>query len=502
MHAYRGGAGFGRSELPGLPVQTSLLPTHRGAPAYHAGLLRTATPPLSRSVAVGDVNGDGKPELVVSDASGYVFAFDRRGRVLPGSRCARTRTSRRRCRRTPTTARTAASSPARRSRTSTASPGLEIVDGGLDRHLYAWTGDGRPLSGFPVQLVDPTKVQSIDPTTHAVTFKPDAAQLQGTKIIDTASDRGHRRRRARRHRRRHERGVPRAAERHRRDLHRARQHRGRLQLAAVRRPLDRRLAAGLALPAGLPGQDRPARLRDPAGRRRRDRRPAALADLDGDGKPEIGVLGTTGPGYLLRGDGSSFLGNGGDGRPQVLDANLGVGLRLARHAEHPVARRQRLRAPDRRQAELRRAPPAASAASSTSSCRRTRPCPTTSCRRSTRATGLQLPAFPRRVADLSFLNSPAVADVDGDGHQEALQGTAVYDLHAISATGAEAAGFPRLTGGWMVTTPAIGDVDGDGRLELVAITREGYLLAWNLPARHPPRATGPRSGTTRATRPT
>ena len=86
------------------------------------------------------------------------------------------------------------------------------------------------------------------------------------------------------------------------------------------------------------------------------------------------------------------------------------------------------------------------------------------------------------MADLSFLNSPAVADVDGDDHQEALQGTAVYDLHAISATGAEAAGFPRMTGGWMVTTPAIGDVDGDGRLEMVAVTREGYLLAWDLSA--------------------
>ena len=34
----------------------------------------------------------------------------------------------------------------------------------------------------------------------------------------------------------------------------------------------------------------------------------------------------------------------------------------------------------------------------------------------------------------------------------------------------------------MVTTPAIGDVDGDGRLEMVAVTREGYLLAWNLSA--------------------
>ena len=29
--------------------------------------------------------------------------------------------------------------------------------------------------------------------------------------------------------------------------------------------------------------------------------------------------------------------------------------------------------------------------------------------------------------------------------------------------------------------PAVGDVDGDGKLEVVAVTREGYLWVWDTP---------------------
>src|SRR6185295_1339824 len=46
-------------------------------------------------------------------------------------------------------------------------------------------------------------------------------------------------------------------------------------------------------------------------------------------------------------------------------------------------------------------------------------------------------AFPRVVNDLQFLTSPSIADIDGDGLPEALEGSGVYDLHAINALGAE-----------------------------------------------------------------
>ena len=174
MHAYRGGARFGRSELPGWPVSHVAAAAHPGAPANRAGLLRGRHAALSRSVAAGDIDGDGRPEVMVSDASGYVFAFDRRGRVLPGF-----------------PVRTTASFSAPLSKTQDnrtdrgflagptlanldGRPGLEIVDGGIGpaTSTRGPTTDGR-LRGFPVQLVDPTKVQSIDPVTHAVTFKPE-----------------------------------------------------------------------------------------------------------------------------------------------------------------------------------------------------------------------------------------------------------------------------------------------------------------------------------------
>jgi hypothetical protein len=480
VHAYRGGKRFGRYELPGWPVHTSSLPTHRGARAY-SWLLRGRHAAVSRSVAVGDVDGDGRADIVVSDASGYVFAFNRWGRVLRGFPVRTTASFSAPLSKTPDnrTDRGFLAGPTLANLDGR--PGLEIVDGGMDRHLYAWTGDGRPLKGFPVQLVDPAKVQSIDPVTHAVTFKADAAQLQGTKIIDTASigdaDGDGR-----------DDIVVGTNEEYREPINVT----GGIfsALGAIAGACNSRLYAVRATGNDGPGSPFLPGFPAKIGQLGCEILPVvgdgiggqpALADLDGDHKDEIGVFGTTGPGYILRGDGTSFLGTGGDGKPRVLSANLGAGsdsrdapsiLSLGGGVFGSLTGGQpNFIAPAGgigRQLDVQLSEDQLSSDDQLSVF--------------DTSTGNQLPAFPRRIADLSFLNAPAVADVDGDGHQEAIQGTAVYDLHAISATGAEAAGFPRLTGGWMVTTPAVGDVDGDGKLELVTVTREGYLLAWDLPA--------------------
>ena len=176
-----------------------------------------------------------------------------------------------------------------------------------------------------MQLVDPTKVQSIDPTTHAVTFKPDAAQLQGTKIIDTASigdiDGDGR-----------DDIVVGTNEEYREPLNVT----GGIfsALGSIAGACNSRLYAVRSSGASGPGSPFLPGFPAKIGQLGCEILPVvgdgiggqpALADLDGDGKPEIGVLGTTGPGYLLRGDGSSFLGNGGDGKPRVLDASLGAG---------------------------------------------------------------------------------------------------------------------------------------------------------------------------------
>ncbi len=90
-----------------------------------------------------------------------------------------------------------------------------------------------------------------------------------------------------------------------------------------------------------------------------------------------------------------------------------------------------------------------------------------------------LHAFPRRMEDYQFFMSPAVADIDGDDVPEAINGSAGYYLHAWNRFGVEPAGWPKFTGGWIISCPAVGDVDGDGQLEVMAATRSGWLFAWN-----------------------
>ena len=90
-----------------------------------------------------------------------------------------------------------------------------------------------------------------------------------------------------------------------------------------------------------------------------------------------------------------------------------------------------------------------------------------------------LPGFPSKAQGLDFLGEPVVADVTGDGQPEVIQGGDSSALHAFSSTGVQAPGFPKFTSGWVVFAPSVGDLDGNGKSEVVAATREGYLMAWN-----------------------
>ncbi len=93
-------------------------------------------------------------------------------------------------------------------------------------------------------------------------------------------------------------------------------------------------------------------------------------------------------------------------------------------------------------------------------------------------TGEMLPGWPRQVEDLQFLLAPAVADLTGDGKAEAIYGSAGYMLYAWDAAGNLAKGWPKFTGGWVLGSPAVGDIDGDGYVDVVASTREGKVFAW------------------------
>ncbi|HEX5094400.1 MAG TPA: hypothetical protein VFX21_00240, partial [Acidimicrobiia bacterium] len=97
-------------------------------------------------------------------------------------------------------------------------------------------------------------------------------------------------------------------------------------------------------------------------------------------------------------------------------------------------------------------------------------------------TGDALVGFPQTTTDLAFFVTPAIADVDGNGKRETIAGNGVYLLHAHEWDGRAPAGWPKLTGGWVVGTPGLGNWDGKGGAELAVVRRDGVLLVWHTDA--------------------
>ncbi len=93
-------------------------------------------------------------------------------------------------------------------------------------------------------------------------------------------------------------------------------------------------------------------------------------------------------------------------------------------------------------------------------------------------TGRPLEGFPQATSDLAFFVTPAVADLDGDGSNEAIAGGGLYLADAFEADGSRPAGWPKLTGGWLVGTPGLGDADSDGLAEIAVARRDGVVLVW------------------------
>lgn len=114
-------------------------------------------------------------------------------------------------------------------------------------------------------------------------------------------------------------------------------------------------------------------------------------------------------------------------------------------------------------------------------------------------TGNALPTFPRQIEDWQFLSGPAIADVKGDGSEQVIEGSGGYMVHAFDPAASpnpainatpnnistslsryadypEPAGFPINTGGYITSTPAVGQMTRGGPVSVVVINRDGFLF--------------------------
>ncbi len=503
------------SELPGWPVHTDPLPLHTGERAFDSGDVPSdADGAVLASVAAADVDHDGAPEVFAADMEGKVYGWRAdgsqffsaesnpaySGKPIPGHPFPRYEPA----------------GQAKFHRTQhgfIGSPVLADLDGdgkqeviaaSMDRHLYAWHANGNPVAGFPVLVVDPAKVQSIDPVTHQVTFNAGAGSEQQGAIVDTPAV-------------------------------------GDLDGATSGSDANPEIVVGtneeydesanadlisgglynLAAGAGIlsPGNSRLYAIRstgdgdaspDP-GNALRPGWPAKIGLVSTEllpvvgegitGSPAIGpvncpsggsgakitVMPAAGFSYVLNPNGQSCYGRDPSGRDIVLNSVLSAGagkydLTTTSAVGHPAF------------ANLGGLNPGISVLA-----------PATGLIRSVdvglneyqggqdfamawnASTGQADVGWPLVVNDLQFLTGPAAADIDGQPGDEVIGGTASFDLYAANSAGTAVAGWPKLSGDWTVAVPTIGswgttDTATGVHKRVVGLTRSGYLFAYDTPA--------------------
>lgn len=506
-------------EIPGWPVrgdQPGFVSSHSSARAYSSGEVPTDFGGgMLASVAVGDANHDGIPEVYAADLEGRVYGW-----TAEGQRIFTEETN---------PAYSGAPLPNqpfvenRRGNTNRTQHGFigspvladldgdgkqELIAAAMDRHVYAWeandTNPGSPggaaqVQGFPVLVVDPGKVQSIDPQTHRIDFKSGVgATLDQGGIIDTpavadiAGDEDPE-------------IIVGTNEEYEEPLNAGNltttsfaaltQLPGPLQLDAANSrlyaikpesdddgnpdpggsfvagwPFAVGIATSELLPVvgeGITGYPVVSELTCPSG---------------GSG-PKIGVLANNGPAYVLNDDATSCYGDDPtSGRPNALESDFSASTTQYDHPLLPAVGHPAFgalggpspaflspaaglgRALDVALTEYQQGQDFVAAWDSNS--------------------GQFRPGFPAALNDLQFVTGPSIADIDGLPGEEVVEGTASMDLAALDAAGLPAnPRWPKLSSDWTVANPLIGsfgtlDTDGDARKVVVGMTRSGYINAY------------------------
>lgn len=97
------------------------------------------------------------------------------------------------------------------------------------------------------------------------------------------------------------------------------------------------------------------------------------------------------------------------------------------------------------------------------------------------ATGNLRSGYAVRQDGFPFYDAPIAAAVSDGPGRDAIETNDNYWIHAWSASGQEAPGFPKYTGQWTGFVGAVGDPKLDGHQHLVYGTREGDLFDWRVP---------------------
>ncbi len=479
-------------EMPGWPVRTDRLALHRGGRAFKDKEVPLARGAILASLAAADLDQDGAPEVVAADLEGKVYAWSARGkrrfvveanRAYSGRPLSPFRPQRR----------------GHRNRTQHGFIGspvladldgddrLEVIAANMDRHVYAWDADGKPVEGFPVLVVDPAKVAAVNPRSHRVTFKDGIGDdLNQGAIVDTPAvgdltgD-----------------GRPEIVVGTNEEYEAGKD--GGLNVA----PLNN-AALSLVEPLGVLdfANSRLYAIKSDGtflkgwpvkiGKVFAELLPvvgegitgspviASLSCPRGGRGPKVGVIPDGGPALVLNPDGSSCLGEL-QGKPIGMQSDIPTGNPLRADlltlpaVGHPAfgnvgggtsllaPTTGLLRALDLTVNEYQGGEDSVSAWDP--------------------ASGQLRLGFPARQNDLSFLSGPSVGDVGGAPGEEVVAASAHLDLNAFGLAGLQADNWPKLTSDWVVANPLLGswgslDDDPGARRIVVAATRAGNVFAY------------------------